>query len=471
MLIDELVSAVGAERVDSSDGSRLVAARDLTEADPSPPDVVVRASCVEQVQAVLRLAREHKAAVTPVIGNYNLSGLAIPERAGITLDLTGMNRILEVNEEDLYMVVEPGVTWGQVRAEMDARPSLRFGYPTAPPNTSVLANCLLDGQTNLSLRFGATGQWVNCVEAVLADGEVVRTGSAAFGAPWFAAPPMPGLTGLFVNTHSTNGIVTKMAVQLWPARRHRRRYLLPAFDAAALCRFLSRVAREDICDDLGAFTWPLPKMALGAAAIGAPDPDEPPLYVVIDFSSNFAAELRLKDRLLRQLLAGQNAGGAFGSLTDMERAGVAIPEFRKFLDLPTRPDFLLDHPGGGLSFIGAYGPVSRWADALSAGVKTMTGRGYLPVILLRAMWAGHYSLIHHVVQFEREDAGERARVRTLNEELCDGLLGLGFIPYKTPAWVLRRFEDRLDAGFRSLQQKVKQTLDPEGILNPGKWLT
>jgi len=51
------------------------------------------------------------------------------------------------------------------------------------------------------------------------------------------------------------------------------------------------------------------------------------------------------------------------------------------------------------------------------------------------------------------------------------LLDLGFEPYKTPAWVLRRFASRLDPGFRKLQYQIKTTLDPDGLLNPGKWLT
>jgi FAD/FMN-containing dehydrogenase len=470
MLIEDLVAALGAQRVDVSEQTRWAYAKDLTEAEPRMPDVVVKVDSVEQVQTVLRLSRQYKVPITPIVGGFNMSALAIPECGGIVLDLGRMNRILEVNEEDLYMVIEPGVTWEQVSRELaEHHPSLRFGYSTAPPNTSVLANGLLDGQTNLSLRYGSTGQWVNGVEVVLADGEIVRTGSGAFGVSWCAGPPMPNLTGLFINAHGITGIVTKMSIQLFSARRYRQRYLLPAFDESILCDFLAKTAHEDLCDDLAGFSWPLPKMALGASPGTTPDPGEPTFYCIIDFSSNDRAELSMKDRRIHRLLKGYDR--AFAGLMDVESTVDTFPQLKKLLELPARVDFLLDYPGGGMSFIGAYGPTSKWSRAITAGMNTLASHNYTPIVLLRPMWGGHYNLIHHLVLFNRDSEEERRRVRTVNEKICEGLLDLGFVPYKTPAWVLRRFASRLDPGFRKLQHQIKITLDPDGLLNPGKWLT
>jgi FAD/FMN-containing dehydrogenase len=468
MLIEDLVGALGAQRVDVSEQTRWDFAKDLTEAEPRLPDVVVRAGSVEHVQTVLRLSRQYKVPITPVVGGFNMSGLTIPECGGIALDLSAMNRILEVNETDLYMLIEPGVTWEQVYRELGERhPSLRFGYSTAPPTTSVLANGLLDGQTNLSLRYGTTGQWVNGVEVVLADGEIVRTGSGAFGVSWCAGPPMPNLTGLFINAHGITGIVTKMSIQLFPARRYRKRYLVPAFDESSLCDFMVKAAHEELCDDLAGLSWPLSKMALGASPGTSPAPGEPVFYCIIDLSSNDRAELSLRERRVRRLLKGD----AFAGLIDAASTVQTFPQLKKFIELPARVDFLLDHPGGGMSFIGAYGPASQWSRAITAGMNTMASHNYPPVTLLRPMQGGHYNLIHHLVLFNRDSEEERNRVRALNEKLCEGLLDLGFVPYKTPAWVLRRFASRLDPGFRKLQHQIKVTLDPDGLLNPGKWLT
>src|SRR5205807_3896327 len=140
----------------------------------------------EQVGRVMALAAAEGLPVTPIVAGYNVAGLAIPRQGGIVLDLTRMNRIRDLDHDAMYVLVEPGVTFGQLRAHLDAEaPELVYTYPFAPPSTSVLANALLDGLTSLSLRHGAMGTWINGLEAVLADGTVVRTGSGGVVPSWF----------------------------------------------------------------------------------------------------------------------------------------------------------------------------------------------------------------------------------------------------------------------------------------------
>src|SRR5206468_10829845 len=96
-------------------------------------------------------------------------------------------------------------------------------------STSVVANALLDGLNNLSMRHGAMGQWINGVEAALHDGTLVRTGSGAVVGSWFARAPLPDLTGLFVPTQGTTGADTFAALQLQPKPALRRRWFSFAF--------------------------------------------------------------------------------------------------------------------------------------------------------------------------------------------------------------------------------------------------
>jgi hypothetical protein len=60
-------------------------------------------------------------------------------------------------------------------------------------------------------------------------------------------------------------------------------------------------------------------------------------------------------------------------------------------------------------------------------------------------------------------------VRELNEALCDLVISLGFFPYKTPPWVIQRHRDKIDPGFLNLLRLVRSAIDPNGIMNPGKW--
>ncbi|RMF69192.1 MAG: FAD-binding oxidoreductase, partial [Calditrichaeota bacterium] len=80
-------------------------ADDWTEIPGHPPDIVIKARSIQDVQFVLKLASETGTPVVPRVANTNIGGLAIPEKGGIVLDLTEMNRILEVNEADMYAVI------------------------------------------------------------------------------------------------------------------------------------------------------------------------------------------------------------------------------------------------------------------------------------------------------------------------------------------------------------------------------
>ncbi len=461
---------LGADKVCTDESARREYFDDITECPGRLPDVVVRAREVGDVQAVLRIANEHRVPVVPVVANYNVGGLAIPDRGGIVLDLKAMNRIVEVNEDDLYLVIEPGVTTGDVRKHLDAHhPGLRIGYSFAPPTTSLMANALMDGLTNLSLREGPTGDWVNGVEVVLPSGELVRTGLGQIG-PWCSHSPLPRLENLFINFHGTTGVVTKLALQAFPQRRYRKRMFVLAWDVDHAYSLLRRVTREEICDDIGGLGWPIAKLLFGDPNPVYRDPAEPLLFLFFDVTSNHKKEFALRLEILADLMAAEaSTGGKFSEPLDIEDLVGVEPAFAKFADFPTRLDFLLDHPGKGLTWVGTYGPISRWAEGVKATMAVMEKHGYPPILVSRPMRRGHFGVLRMIALFDKRDADSVARVHALNEELSDVCVKLGFWPYKTPDWVVRRHRDRLDPGYVRLVESVRDTLDPNRVMNPGRW--
>jgi len=466
--MQRLIEELGARKVSLSPQTLRTFGEDLTEIPGNVPDLVVYAEGVEDIRRVLAYASAQKVPVVPVVSNLNVGGLAIPEKGGIVLEMRRMNRILEVNEADLYMVIEPGVTWGQVKETLDRHhPSVRYAYSLSPPDTSVLCNCLLDGLTTLSLRHGAMGEWVNGVEAVLSTGEIVRTGIGAVGPKWCANSPMPDLTGLFLNFHGTTGVVTKMSVQLWPNRKFRQRCFLPFHEAEDGIEFMRRLAREELMDDIAGISWPMVKQVFGVARPKGRDPNEPELYVFLDFSSNWSDGLEHKEELMRRVLADHSSHDDPMNVEDLVRL---LPEFRPLSELPARLGFLMDHPGGGLTWVGSYGPTSAWALAYEQACRVMTAHGFPPATVLRPMRTAHFGVLRMITTFDKSNLREVERVRALNEALVDAIVPLGFFPYKTPPWVVRRLESKIDPGFRSTLRKVKQALDPHHILNPGKWM-
>ena len=123
---------------------------DMTENEAGNPQMMVYPLSVEHVQIILREANRAAIPVVAVMANTNLGGLSIAVRGGILVNFQKMNRILEVNPDDRYMVVEPGVTWQQIRDYLKHHhPALRFAYPLSPPDTGVVQNCLMDGLANL----------------------------------------------------------------------------------------------------------------------------------------------------------------------------------------------------------------------------------------------------------------------------------------------------------------------------------
>ncbi len=468
-MIQALVRQLGEDRVRSDAQSLSQFDRDLSENPDGRAELLVYPETPEHVQAVVREANRHRVAVVPVVANTNLGGLAIPVRGGVILNLSRMNRIQEVSDQDQYAVIEPGVTWQQISDHLETHhPSLRFAYPLSPPDSGVMPNFLLDGLINLSLRHGSAAHWINGLEAVLANGDMLRTGHFALDSLPCTNSPMPGLEGLFVGFQGSTGIVVKMSVQLWPQRQYRRRLFLMAYEFQSAFELVNRLAREDLVDDLGILSWPAGKMLFGEYRPLFRDPGEPLLFVYIDLSSNFPSDFQCKQAIVSDLAAElQKTGVRFDGPLDVKDLVRLEPKFDKFAKFPTRLDFLLDHPGGGLTWIGTYGPMSRFVQGFDQGSEIMARHGLPPTIVARPMRGGHFGVLRWITVFDRDDPQDTEKARAANLDLADMAIKLGFFPYKTPQWVWERYAERIDPTFRRLVRDLRKMMDPSGILNPG----
>lgn len=467
--ISKLKATLGSEKVFDQPEVLQEYADDWTEIPGHPPDVVVKLRTVEEVQQVLKISNDHQIPVVPRVANTNVGGLAIPERGGVLVDLTEMNQILETNEADMYAVIEPGVTWGAIKMHLAQHfPALRFGYSLSPPETSVLANCLLDGLTNLSLKHGTSAQWINGLEVVLPTGEIVRTGISAASKFWCTKASLPDLTGLFINFQGTTGIVTKLAVQLWPNHPFRKRFFVLAYDTDEMYDFINQLVRTEVCDDIGGLSWPVGKMLFGEKNPLYKDPSEPEQFLYIDVSAQYHQLYQAKLNLIDQLIIQQQKQGIrLESPLDIKKLVKVAPRFEKFADFPTELDFLLEL--GGLTWIGTYGPISQWKEGVKQGMHLMEDYGFPPIVVTRPMRGGHFGVLRFMAIFDKSDKERVERVKKLNEALSDLVIDLGFFPYKTPAWVIQRHRDKIDSNFLTLLGKIRRLLDPKGIMNPGKW--
>lgn len=468
--IQRFTELLGAERVLTGEALAPYAS-DYTEEDPRAPGLVVKPHTTEEVQAVVRLAGELGLPLAVRVAGSNVAALAMPPAGGLVVDLSGMNRIHEVNAEDLYAVIEPGVTWEQLKAHLAENDiPLRMGYPLSPPDTSIVANCLLDGLGNLSMRHGSMADWMGGLEAVLPDGRLLKAGANAASDIWFGNGPLPHLMGLFANWQGTTGIVTRMAFQLWPTPPYRKRLFVLMYDRNGAFAAMKALARRPIADDIGGLSWPTGKMLFDVPRPTLRDPGEPEFFLYLDLSGSSAKELALREELLAELLGGlERQGFAMEAPLDIETLVRLNPRFGKFADFPTRLEFLVDTPGGGLSWVGTYGPLSRFEAYADRGWALMEEHGFPPAVVSRPMKGGHFGVLRYLSVFDKNDAEERRRVREMNIALSRAGYELGFLTYKTPAWAVNLLTERLDPTFMDVMRTIRGALDPQGIMAPHCW--
>ncbi|MEY2475685.1 MAG: alkyldihydroxyacetonephosphate synthase [Actinomycetota bacterium] len=205
---------------------------------PALAAAVAKPASVDEVAAVLRLCNESRVPVTVAAGRSGVCGGSVPVHGGVILDLTGLTGIVDVDDVSMLLDVRAG-TFGDV-LEDELRPAygVTVGHWPQSVNLSTVGGWLAcRGAGQYSTRYGKIEDMVVGLEAVLADGTVVRTG----GAPRQAAGP--DLNQLFVGSEGTLGVITEATLRVHPVPRAERRaaYRFPSFtDGLEVCRRVLR---------------------------------------------------------------------------------------------------------------------------------------------------------------------------------------------------------------------------------------
>jgi glycolate oxidase len=467
-IVDELEKVVGSEFVSTNRADLYIYSYDLTPAEPKWPDIVVLPQSVEEIKAVIRLANREKIPVIPYVAGGNVGGLTIPLEGGIVLDLKRMNRILEVSETDMYAVVEPGVTFGQLKAYLDKHhPTLRYTYAFSPPTTGVMTNALVQGLDNLSFRYGDASHWVSGLEVLLPTGELVKIGSCAASKTWQAVSPFPETDGLFLGWQGTTGIITKMAVSLWPNPEHGTAITFMAMDLESAYEILQAIIRTRIPDDLIGTSFALNKVGMLAYAHEkAPMypavprlPDEPEFVITAEITGNTKNELDAKAEAMGKAVKEKCKNCKYTGPDAVPSTTAAFP--MQALGVLSS--------GGGLMWVGTYGPMSRWLETVKKGCELQDKYDISRSCYTRIMNEGHYAGLRWMLPYDKGDPSLVQRINDLCAEQLDLVLETGYIPYKTPVWAVRRLEELVGPDWLKLHRRVKAMLDPNNIMNPGRW--
>lgn len=207
--VQALQSIVGEEGLSIRRSDLEAHSVDESWVEPHQPDVVVWPSSVEQVSAILRYASKRCLPVSPWSGGSSLEGNPIPVEGGIVLAMYRMDRILGIREDDLQVVVQPGVVYDGLNERLR-----RVGmfFPPAPGSSDVatIGGMVANNASGMrAVRYGVTRDYVLKLQVVLPDGQVIEVGSNAK-----KTTSGYDLVSLIVGSEGTLGVITEITLRL-----------------------------------------------------------------------------------------------------------------------------------------------------------------------------------------------------------------------------------------------------------------
>ena len=456
------------------------------------PSAAVAPANVEELQRVLSVARKRRIPLWVVSTGRNLAyGAAAPRKAGcIVLDLKRMNRILEVNEKHAYAVVEPGVSYFDLYNHLQKIGSKLWIDCAAPGWGGVMGN-LMDRGVGYT-PYGEHFMWQCGMQVLLADGTVVETGMG--GQPGSVAAHTyrygrgPWVDGMF--TQANFGIVTRLGIQLMPEPPGYRPYLVTFPEE----------------DDVGQVTDILRPLKLNLLIPNAAVTVELNLEasVAVSRAQYFSGEGPLPDSVRRKIMADLNVGmwNFYGALYGPERvmdnnwkvieesfAQVKGARFFFEKDRAGEPAFgYRAKLMRGIPNMTEFGILNWMPNGAHVGFSPMAavdGNTALAQYHLARDLAHKYGFdytgeyivgwrdMHHVfvIFYSRDNADQKKRVYELMNAMIDDAAARGYGEYRTHLDFMDRIAGTYnwnDAALMRVNQRIKDALDPLGILAPGK---
>jgi len=448
-ILERLGEIVGEDFVSNNKEELFIYSADPGASNPRPVDFVVMPETAEEVQEIVRLANREKIPIVPMGGGLTLSGLVIPIKGGIVLDMKRMNNILEINEMSRYAKIEAGVSSGRLMAYLEKNhPNLEVSIPDAPPTVTIAGNTLIHGSGFLSQKYGNHGDMLNGLEVVLPNGKLCKVGSCAVSDHWFTRGPIPDFIGLFTSTFGTMGVVTKLSIKLYPKPKMRDLVFGIYKDPGLSSQLILKVTETELAEDI----------LLGMQ--GKPDWMNGYVFIIVYITGKSQKELDEKEKKLKRIYRKNGA-----------RYMKAPPRIAEvFLEKPQFAAKAADfRKGGGFEYVGSFFPLSKVPEAIKNGEKISKKYGIIPTLGARVIDKAHNVMVFFSYSFNRADPDDMQNARNALHDTNVMTLELGGIPWKSELGAQKLILEKMDPNYKYLLKAIRDKLDPNGIMNPGNW--
>ena len=439
------------ERLSTAQAMREQHSRGEDTTPPTLPDAVAFVQTTDEVSRIMALCHQHGVPVVPFGAGTSLEGHVNPVRGGISLDLSQMTAVLELNTEDMDCLIEPGVTRQALNDFLRAE---GLFFPVDPGSHCTIGGmCATRASGTNAVRYGTIRENVLGLEVVLADGRVIQTGGRTR-----KAANGYDLTRLFIGSEGTLGVITKIRLRL---------HGIPEGISAAVCQFPMLAAAVETVSTVMQSGIPVARIELL---------DEDQMEACIRYSKleGFAATTTLflefhgsPASVVEQAETVEAVARDFGA-TSFEAA--TDPEARNRLWKARHDAYwaaIALKPGHRGITTDVCVPISRLTEAVVKAKETAEASGLTSCIV------GHVGdgNFHCLILFPDNDQAALEKAWTLDREIvaqglafggtCSGEHGIGLGK--------REFlEQEHGDGALSVMRALKATLDPKGIMNPGK---
>jgi len=449
----KLEAIVGAKNVSFSKDDIEKASVDESPLEPHPPAVVVKPGNVSEVSAIMKLAN---AKLVPVVAQGSRTGLAgasHPIRGGIALSLERMNKILEIDEENLMAVVEPAALVDDVHKAVE---KVGLYYPPDPgqESGSIGGNINTNAGGMRALKYGTTRDYVQALEVVLPSGEIINVGGKVV-----KDTTGYSLLDLLIGSEGTLGIVTKATLRLVPKPKHTALIYAPFESTHDAAKAVSEIIRRKV--------QPFALELMSRHAVETverylerrlPD-DTHPAYLIVGVESNSESELSTQLETAGEVCIENGAVDAF--IADTAEKQRQMWESRKAVYDAYNTFYELDEADICV-------PRSRVPDFIDklAGVEAKHHVQIVPV-----GHAGDGNVHCNIIRLGGTDEEWHEALEASIGDLIDLGLAMGGtvsgehgLGYTKRLYLVRK----VGATQVELMKGIKRVFDPNGILNPDK---